>query len=82
VVNVGDMLHRMSNGLLKSTPHRVINKSGRERYSCPFFFDPHVDTVVTPMTAKPHKYQPLVFGDFLRSQLEASYDAHKGATNP
>lgn len=80
VVNVGDMLHRMSNGRLLSTPHRVINRSGRERYSCPFFYDPHVHTVIEPLpgTGVP-KFPPLVFGDFLRSELEAAYDAHKPA---
>jgi isopenicillin N synthase-like dioxygenase len=78
VVNVGDMLHRMSNGRLLSTPHRVINTSGRERYSVPFFFDPHVNTVVAPLpgTGKP-RFAPLHFGDFLRSELEAGYEAHK-----
>ena len=80
VVNVGDMLHRMSNGRLKSTPHRVINRSGHERFSCPFFYDPHVNTVIEPLpgTGAP-KFPPLVFGDFLRSELEAAYDAHKPA---
>ena len=78
VVNVGDMLRRLSNGLLLSTPHRVINRSGRERYSCPFFFDPHVDTVISPVkgTGKP-LFEPILFADFLRSELEASYKAHK-----
>lgn len=81
VVNVGDMLHRMSNGRLLSTPHRVINRSGRERYSCPFFYDPHVNTVIKPLpgTGAP-KFPPLKFADFLRSELEAAYDAHKPAS--
>ncbi|NDW44342.1 isopenicillin N synthase family oxygenase [Ruegeria sp. PrR005] len=81
VVNVGDMLHRMSNGRLLSTPHRVINRSGRERYSCPFFYDPHVNTVIEPLpgTGAP-KFPPLKFADFLRSELEAAYDAHKPAS--
>ncbi|MEX0285521.1 MAG: isopenicillin N synthase family dioxygenase [Paracoccaceae bacterium] len=78
VVSVGDMLHRLSNGQLKSTPHRVINRSGRERYSCPFFFDPHVSAQVAPLpgTGEP-TFEPLNFGEFLRGELEAGYDAHK-----
>ena len=82
VVNVGDMLHRWSNGILLSTPHRVINRSGRERYSCPFFFDPHVSTEIAPLSScvsnkRPAAFEPLVFGDFLRSELEAGYDKHR-----
>ena len=72
VVNVGDMLSRYTNGLLRSTPHRVINKSGKERFSCPFFFDPHTNAVVQPLkgTGKP-KFSPINFGEFLREELEA-----------
>jgi len=71
-------LHRMSNGKLLSTPHRVINTSGRERYSVPFFFDPNVSTIVAPLpgTGAP-KFDPLNFADFLRAELGASYDAHQ-----
>ena len=84
VVNVGDMLHRWSNGRLRSTPHRVINASGRARYSCPFFYDPHVSTVIAPLPAtvtddRPAQFGPVHFGEFLRSELVASYDQHKGA---
>ena len=78
VVNVGDMLSRYTNGLLRSTPHRVINKSGKERFSCPFFFDPHTNAVVQPLEGmgKP-KFSPINFGEFLREELEASYEKHK-----
>ena len=80
VVNVGDMLSRYTNGLLRSTPHRVINKSGKERFSCPFFFDPHTNAVVQPLkgTGKP-KFSPINFGEFLREELEASYEKHRKA---
>ena len=78
VVNVGDMLHRMTNGLLKSTPHRVINHSAKERYSCPFFFDPHVSFTVAPLpeTGDPI-FAPLNFGEFLRHELSSAYEQHK-----
>ena len=81
VLNVGDMLHRLSNGILKSTPHRVINRSGRERYSCPFFYDPSVSARISPLPetvtdAREAAYPPLVYGDFLRHQLGSTYDSH------
>ena len=78
MVNVGDMLNHFSNGFLKSTPHRVINRSGRERYSIPFFFDPHVNSTIKPLkgTGDP-QFSSLNFGDFLRSELSASYNQHK-----
>ena len=78
VVNVGDMLSRYTNGLLRSTPHRVINKSGKERFSCPFFFDPHTNAVIQPLTGTGKaKFSPINFGEFLREELEASYKKHK-----
>ena len=82
VVNIGDMLNRLSNGFLKSTPHRVINRSGKERYSIPFFFDPHVNTIIKPLrgTGDPN-FEPLHFGDFLRNELGSSYDSHKKVSN-
>jgi isopenicillin N synthase-like dioxygenase len=49
VCNIGDMLDRMTGGLYKSTPHRVKNVSGRNRYSYPLFFDPGFDTEVKPL---------------------------------
>ena len=80
VVNVGDMLHRLSNGRLLSTPHRVINTTGRERYSVPFFFDPHVSAQIAPLPGTgAAKFEPINFGGFLRSELEASYQAHQAA---
>jgi isopenicillin N synthase-like dioxygenase len=49
VCNIGDMLDRMTRGLYRSTPHRVLNSSGRGRLSFPFFFDPAFDARVGPL---------------------------------
>ncbi len=54
VVNIGDMLDRLTGGLYKSTPHRVRNVSGKSRLSFPFFFDPGFDAEIVPLPAAAH----------------------------
>ena len=49
IVNIGDMLDRLTGGIWRSTPHRVINSSGQERLSWPLFFDPAFDAIVEPL---------------------------------
>lgn len=48
VCNVGDMLERLTRGRFVSAPHRVLNRSGRERLSFPLFYDPDFDASMTP----------------------------------
>jgi isopenicillin N synthase-like dioxygenase len=47
--NIGDMLERLTRGIYRSTPHRVINTSPRDRLSFPFFFDPSFDARMLPV---------------------------------
>lgn len=46
IVNVADLLARWTGGAYKSTPHRVVNSSGRERLSLVLAFDPNPETVI------------------------------------
>ena len=54
VCNIGDMLDRMTNGLYRSTPHRVLNTSEKSRLSFPLFFDPDFDAIVKPIAGLQH----------------------------
>lgn len=78
VCNIGDCLMRWSNDTYVSTPHRVVNRSGRERWSIPFFLDPNGDAPVEclPTCAGPGRpalYPPTTGAAYLRERLDATY---------
>lgn len=82
VVNIGDELQRWSNDRLNSTPHRVINVSGADRYSAPFFFHAAYDTVIDCLPGclddgRAPKYPPITAGDYMWQRFEATFAHHK-----
>ncbi|MEJ0011780.1 MAG: 2-oxoglutarate and iron-dependent oxygenase domain-containing protein [Bauldia sp.] len=78
ICNIGDCLMRWTNDVYVSTPHRVVNRGGRERYSVAFFLDPNPDAVVACLPTcvsaeRPARYQPVTGADYLRGRLDATY---------
>jgi len=78
VCNIGDCLMRWSNDIYISNPHRVTNRSGRERYSAAFFFDPNPDAWVECLPSctrddRPPRYPPITAAQHLRERLDATY---------
>ncbi len=69
VVNIADCFMRQTNDVFVSTVHRVINESGCERYSCPFFFGFNRSTIMNPIPscvspANPQKYPVITAGEY------------------
>jgi isopenicillin N synthase-like dioxygenase len=78
VVNVGDMLQRLTNDKLRSTTHRVVNPPkeqwGTTRFSIPFFLHPdsemRLDCLDNCITSdKPKAYEDISAGEFLTERL-------------
>jgi isopenicillin N synthase-like dioxygenase len=78
VCNIGDCLMRWSNDVYVSTPHRVVNRAGSERFSIAYFGDPNADALVEclPSCLAPGNvptYPPVTYGDYLRSRYDETY---------
>lgn len=79
VVNIGDMLQRLSNHVYPSTTHRVINPQGAEarkpRYSVPYFLHPNPDFLIETLpqcvsAENPNRYpEPIRSHDYLLQRL-------------
>jgi isopenicillin N synthase-like dioxygenase len=79
VVNIGDMLQRLTNHVYPSTTHRVVNPPGenarKPRYSVPFFLHPNPDFVIDVLPScidatHPSRYaQPITAHEYLQERL-------------
>lgn len=80
VCNVGDMLQRLTNHVLPSTTHRVVNPKGhaakQSRYSIPYFMHPNPDMMLdalpsTVTNENPKRESPIMADDYLMERLRA-----------
>jgi isopenicillin N synthase-like dioxygenase len=78
ICNIGDMLQRLTNDVLPSTTHRVVNPVGEarliSRYSSPYFLHLNADAVIAPLPhcvspANPRRYPPITARDYLQVRL-------------
>src|SRR5437763_4553321 len=78
VINIGDMLQRLTNGVLRSTSHRVVNpapdRAAHARYSMPFFLHFRSDFLIealpgTVPAGEEAKWPPITANDYLQERL-------------
>ncbi|MDH3667633.1 MAG: isopenicillin N synthase family oxygenase [Paracoccaceae bacterium] len=82
IVNVADLLSRWTAGAFKSTPHRVVNTSGRERLSLVLAYDPNPETEIDPSEVYGREVEgaeaPIICGDYLIWRFGKAFAYRKG----
>ncbi|CAH2405931.1 isopenicillin N synthase family dioxygenase [Mesorhizobium ventifaucium] len=78
VINIGDLLQRLTNDVYLANMHRVVNSSGRERYSLPYFIDADFNAIIEPLPScvtdsNPLRYKPVTCGEHKFGRFAASY---------
>ena len=79
VVNVGDALQIISNGLYKSVEHRVVANGSNNRISVPIFVNPRPQDVIGPLpevfaTGEKAIYKQLLYSDYVKYFFRKAYD--------
>ena len=82
VVNIGQLMARWTNDFYKATTHRVINRSNKERYSIPFFFNPNHYAKVQCIPScqspeRPPKYSDVLAGEHIANLVAKNQDFAK-----
>lgn len=82
VCNIGDLLHRWTNNHLSSNYHRVINRSGNERFSMPILFDPDPDVTVDYKDFKQFRdqqrqHEAVRVADYIDSKNRKAFSQYK-----
>tara|TARA_R110000868_G_scaffold353707_1_gene614892 strand:- start:464 stop:1558 length:1095 start_codon:yes stop_codon:yes gene_type:complete len=87
VINLGDLIGRWTNDKYRSTIHRVINESGQERYSVPFFFlgnpQQRVECISSCLVPdEDPKYTSVTVDEHIRERYSTTYNRDIGIPNP
>jgi len=78
LVNLGNIMKRWSNDRFLSTPHGVLNDSGRDRYSIAFFYSPNVASAIECLPScvsdtNPARYPRAIYRDLILEFYNANY---------
>ncbi|MEM7720129.1 MAG: 2-oxoglutarate and iron-dependent oxygenase domain-containing protein [Pseudomonadota bacterium] len=78
IVNLGDMIARWTNERYRSTLHRVVNATGKERYSVPFFYSGNPDYEVACISSclgpgETPKFPPTTVSGHMREMYAKTY---------
>ncbi|PIN08055.1 Iron/ascorbate family oxidoreductase [Handroanthus impetiginosus] len=66
VVNIGDLMHILSNGLFPTVCHRVVPNEARRRFSIAYFYGPPTDCVIAPLSKmSAPRFRPVMVKDYI-----------------